>query len=166
MKRAVRSFLSAILLAGIVFLLLGLLPPCTPFVNSRRAKATRCRDALLDLGSGIQAYAEFHHGFPPTSSVTGCSQVRSHADLIGHLSGKNGGPRFYSFDARVLQTGVIVDPWGSPIHVQLPPLPVGSDSTRTLDLPRVVLWSSGPNRRDELGAGDDILVEVKCYRSN
>jgi hypothetical protein len=75
------------------------------------------------------------------------------------LSATNAGAYFLAHRQEWDRRQELTDPWGRPYHVQLTYPPDPSVSPSPTLLATVKIWSSGPNGRDESGAGDDILSQ-------
>jgi len=59
-------------------------------------------------------------------------------------------------DFRVFPSGL--DPWGIPLWIKLVLVRTSTDlSGRKAEVFQMKVWSSGPNKRNEQGSGDDIL---------
>ena len=83
------------------------------------------------------------------------------------LSATNAGSYFLGHENDWDQRRELVDSWGNPFHIRL--IYPGAD-THDIDYiarattVEVKIWSSGPNGKDELGAGDDISCGMVCVR--
>ena len=118
-----------------VTLILAALFLCTATGCSKR----QAKHDVKELEKALHLYVHEHGTYPTGTAVEVC-QV-----LLGKSIGGQNPDRLTYVDAsadEINAAGQFVDPWGSPYHIT--------------DGQRPNIYSYGPNRTDERGAGDDI----------
>jgi hypothetical protein len=131
-----------------------------------RAKSTRANSLGMDLAIGFRAYYTEYGRYPlQTASTEDHAYAADYKPLIDILTGKasntNENPRrlvFIEINKRDLNAaGVFVDPWNNPFNIVADWDGNGEVRVGTTNLHvGVAVWSSGPNRKNEFGRGDDI----------
>jgi len=83
---------------------------------------------------------------------TGKYPLAGNENLVNSLKGIYSPSRnrpYFDFAVATVRNGYVLDPWGVP-YVYQPHANPGIDC---------LLYSTGPNRRDEKGAGDDVICD-------
>lgn len=111
---------------------------------------TRARTDILALETALHQYHQTFEQWPPTTT--------NHVEIIRFLRGNNDAQRvFLELPPDAMRRGRYMDPWSRPYYIRLDWEGRGAVELPTTSVPRrVVVWSSGPNRLNEFGAGDDI----------
>jgi hypothetical protein len=132
------------------------------FLSYQYIKAARLANARSDVQAWCTAcrtYRNEYRNFPVEKREIGTGDIggdlSSYPSLVQALTGRNQelNPRGLVFiDASP------VDPWGQPYRFRLDTdfngrIKVGDSEQRA----NCAIWSAGPNREDEHGAGDDLM---------
>lgn len=103
--------------------------------SQKKANIKATQTSIHGLEQALKLYAVDHAGTYPTGGREVIEQLMSKTDE----QGKTVDP---------LLQEIPLDAWGQPLNYEYP------SSKLTADKPAI--WSSGPNRQDEQGSGDDV----------
>jgi hypothetical protein len=152
-RRGALSIAAAI--AAVVFFIVWyalLLMPVFDAPGSRRAllNQTRAHTDVLALETALLRYFHTFEQWP--------ARATNHVDIIRFLRGQNDAQRdFLDLAPAAVRRGRVPDPWTQPYHIRVDWEGGGAIALPSTNLARrVAIWSSGPNRINEYGAGDDI----------
>ena len=105
--------------------------------QQKKAMIQTAKASVHNLQETLDLYAVDHDGEFPTGGAEAL-----HVLWMPPV-GKNGKP------GTVLLDKIPTDPWGQPLNYEFP-------NTKEKNTDKPAIWSSGPNHKNENGAGDDI----------
>ena len=140
-----------------VILLGGLVWQTHVWATSHNNLNTRATELELDAIS--QALKSWSADSAPAFPQAAVRDLNARV-LYNLLSATNAGTYFLEPRQDWDQRQELVDPWGRPYQVQLAWPAGGANHNDPTLLAEVKIWSTGPNGRDEHGAGDDIISQT------
>ena len=116
----------------------------------------------VQMVTAVGAYRDAYNRMPLVEEGAKEDQLVDNAKLLAILRGKNeeGNPKktmFFETAQPSIVGGTLVDAWKQPFHIALDANGDGTVKLGGIDASgAAAVWSSGPNKVDEEGAGDDI----------
>jgi hypothetical protein len=132
-----------------------------PFVK-QGADTAMTKLHCVQLVTAVSAFRDAYNRMPLVEEGAKEDQLVDNAQLLAILRGKNdeANPKKMSFFETAqasLLGGRLVDAWNQPFHIAVDANGDGTVKLGEIDVSgAAAVWSSGPNKQDEEGAGDDI----------
>jgi general secretion pathway protein G len=136
--RLLKLLLIVTLAAWLIVLGLYLMPKKEEIKETHQVSLARLEVTMLDVA--LREYKIDTGRYPPAGNK----------NLVESLSGRYSPARnrsYFDFTVATVRNGYVLDPWGTPYFYKPPANASDADC---------LLYSSGPNRNDENGNGDDI----------
>jgi hypothetical protein len=115
---------------------------------------------LAVISESLQSWSEDSAAAIPQAAVRNLNARL----LYNLLSATNAGAFFLEPRPEWARRRELVDPWGRPFQVQLVCPAPGANSNAPTFWAEVKIWSTGPDGRDEHGAGDDLISQTLHIR--
>lgn len=132
-----------------------------PFVK-QQADATMTNVHCMQLVVAVGAYRAEYNRMPLMEAGAKEDQLVDNKGLLAVLRAQDeeANPKktvFFETSSASIVKGRLVDGWKEPFHIALDADGDGAVKVGNIDAPvAVAVWSSGPNKQDEEGAGDDV----------
>jgi general secretion pathway protein G len=103
--------------------------------RQKKAMVDACHGSIKGVENGLKLYATDHEGEYPQGGQEALDQLLNPSDASGN-----------AIDPYIEK---VEDPWGQKFYYEYPNTKGGRSN-------KPAVWSSGPNRKNEEGSGDDI----------
>ena len=143
---------------AVIGLLISLpLATLTAFAVVHARDTAKVSGAHIEMTWIMRAVEHAQTGGKPFGGQSFLPITNSNAELMKVLTGSAMEP-FFRLRSNHMVSGEYVDPWGEPYRFQMEKdddfeITVGTNTFKG----NIVVWSSGPNKKNEYGSGDDIV---------
>ena len=161
MSKGFKLCIAFLILAITVILLYPVVPSSNPTGDCNRAV-----NEIRAVEAAIHQYYNEYNRFPNTGPGGEIANREIIPTLLGEATPQqNQNPRrrkFLALPSEVSKHGELLDPWGTPYHIMVDS---DYDSAITINGRRLeklfIVWSSGENKINEFGLGDDVSTFAK-----
>ena len=152
--------------ALLIVIIPALLLAMRPVVTSRNEAMTSNENSaalIRNIHSAIEIYVEDYGHLP--IALQASEEGRMAALFIELEQGGADSQEGYLWPRGSALTNVYRDDWGEGFHIEITTSPTSPNEMPSPSSPQFLkIWSSGPNRENEQGAGDDIMDSVNVSK--